>query len=128
VAQWVRLWYHCRGSGHSCGTGSIPGPGISTCCGYSNLYPPKKGMLFAEKPTLDVLDGPGILQWFTIPEVTTQPRLKSSSPSCDALILDIWLYSNLGVGGGSLQIFASENTVACGQSGGAQAALWEVWQ
>ena len=27
--------FHCRGSGHSCGTGSVPGPGTSTHCGYS---------------------------------------------------------------------------------------------
>ena len=27
--------YHCCGSDYSCGVGSIPGPGTSTCCGYS---------------------------------------------------------------------------------------------
>ena len=26
---------HCNGSSHCCGTGSVPGPGISTCHGYS---------------------------------------------------------------------------------------------
>lgn len=28
----LRIWHsHCRGSGHHCGAGSIPGPGTSTC-------------------------------------------------------------------------------------------------
>ena len=30
----LRIWHcHCCGSGYNCGTGSIPGPGTSTCYG-----------------------------------------------------------------------------------------------
>lgn len=32
---------HCYGLGHCWGTGSIPGPGTSTLCGYSKKMPPK---------------------------------------------------------------------------------------
>lgn len=31
--QWVKTWCClCSGLGHSCGMGSIPGPGTSMCC------------------------------------------------------------------------------------------------
>ena len=31
----LSTWHcHCRRSGCCCGTGSVPGPGTSTCCGY----------------------------------------------------------------------------------------------
>ena len=29
----LKIWCHCSGSGRCCSLGSIPGPGISTCCG-----------------------------------------------------------------------------------------------
>ena len=35
VAYWLRIQCcHCCGSGCCCSSGLIPGPGISTCCGY----------------------------------------------------------------------------------------------
>ena len=30
--------YHCSGSGCCCGTGSVPGPGTSTCHEHSQKY------------------------------------------------------------------------------------------
>ena len=50
MAQWelqaLRIQCcHCCGSGHYCGTGSIPGPGTSTCCGRSHR---KKKLNFLE--------------------------------------------------------------------------------
>ena len=36
VAYWSRIQHcYCHGSGHCCNTHSIPGPGTSICCGYS---------------------------------------------------------------------------------------------
>ena len=41
--QWVRIQCcHCSGSGRYCDMGSIPGPGLSTCCGYSQRKKKKK--------------------------------------------------------------------------------------
>lgn len=38
VGRGLRIWHltcHCNGSGHNCGSGLIPGPKTSTCCGHS---------------------------------------------------------------------------------------------
>ena len=43
VAQWSRIrCCHCRGLGHGCGTGSIPGPGTSTLPQTWPPTPPKR--------------------------------------------------------------------------------------
>ena len=40
LSSWRTCPCHCWGSGHCCGTVSIPGSGTSTYCGYSTPPPP----------------------------------------------------------------------------------------